>query len=81
MNLPAIVTVSATIPFFAAAISDEARSGKEDLIAVLYVAAAGLVISCAALLDDMWRQAARPEGGESHTQQFRDGPGPSAARR
>ena len=53
MNLPAIVTVSATIPFFAAAISDEARSGKEDLIAVLYVAAAGLVISCAALLDDM----------------------------
>ena len=53
MNLPAIVTVSATIPFFAAAISDEAQSGKEDLIAVLYVAAAGLVISCAALLDDM----------------------------
>ena len=53
MNLPAIVTVSATIPFFAAAISDEAQSGKEDLIAVLYVAAAGMLLSCAALVDDM----------------------------
>ena len=54
MNLPAIVTVSATIPFFAAAISDEAQSGKEDLMAVFYVAAAGLLLSCAALVDDMF---------------------------
>jgi hypothetical protein len=53
MNLPAIVAVSATIPLFAAAIGEEAQDGNEDLIAVLYVAAAGLVISCAALLDDM----------------------------
>jgi hypothetical protein len=53
MNLPAIVTVSATLPFFAAAIGDETRDGWEDLIAVLYVAAVGLLISFAALLDDM----------------------------
>jgi hypothetical protein len=53
MNLPAIVTVSASVPFFAAAIGENTRSGREDLIAVLYVAAVGLLISFAALLDDM----------------------------
>jgi hypothetical protein len=53
MNLPAIVTVSATLPFFAAAIGEETRGGRKDLIAVLYVAAVGLLISSAALLDDM----------------------------
>jgi hypothetical protein len=53
MNLPAIVTVSATVPFFAAAIGEKTQSGREDLIAVLYVAAVGLLISFAALLDDM----------------------------
>jgi hypothetical protein len=53
MNLPAIVTVSATVPFFAAAIGEETQGGWEDLIAVLYVAAAGVLISLAALLDDM----------------------------
>src|SRR5436853_101627 len=41
MNLPAILAVSATIPFFAAAIGEEAQSGNDDLIAMLYFAAAG----------------------------------------
>jgi hypothetical protein len=53
MNLPAIVTVSATMPLFAAIIGEETQSGKEDVIAVLYVAAVGMLISFAALLDDM----------------------------
>jgi hypothetical protein len=53
MNLPTIVTVSATMPLFAALIGDEARSGRDDLITVLYVAAVGMLISFAALLDDM----------------------------
>jgi hypothetical protein len=53
MNVPAIVTVSATLPFFAAALAEETRSGREDLVAVIYVAAVGLLISLAALVDDM----------------------------
>jgi hypothetical protein len=53
MNLPAIVTVSATMPLFAAIIGEETPSGKEDLIAVLYVAAVGMLISFAALIDDV----------------------------
>ena len=53
MNLPALVTVAATMPLFAAIIGEETGSGKEDLIAVLYVAAVGLLISSAALLDDV----------------------------
>ena len=32
---------------------EETQSGKDDLIAVLYIAAVGLLISFAALLDDM----------------------------
>ncbi|MBV8848665.1 MAG: hypothetical protein JOZ16_03675 [Methylobacteriaceae bacterium] len=53
MNLPAIVTVSATMPLFAAVLGEDAQSGKDDLIAVLYVAAVGLLFSFAALLGDM----------------------------
>jgi hypothetical protein len=53
MNLPAIVTVSATMPLFAALLGGETGSGNEDLLAVLYVAAVGLLISFAALLDDV----------------------------
>jgi hypothetical protein len=53
MNLPAIVTVSITMPLFAVLIGEETQSGKDDLIAVLYIAAVGLLISFAALLDDM----------------------------
>ena len=53
MNLPAIVTVSATMPLFAAIIGEETGTGKEDLLAVLYFTAVGLLISFAALLDDM----------------------------
>jgi hypothetical protein len=52
MNVPTIVTVSATMPLFAAIIGDT-QSSTEDLLAVLYVAAVGMLISCAALLDDV----------------------------
>ena len=51
MNLPAIVTVSATMPLFAAVLGEEGGGG--DLVAVLYVAAVGMLISFAALLDDV----------------------------
>jgi hypothetical protein len=54
MNLPAIVAVSATMPLFAAIIGEETQSGSEDLLAVLYVAAVGLLLSFAALLDDVY---------------------------
>jgi len=54
MNLPAIVTVSATMPLFAALIRDETQDGTKDLAAVAYFSAAGLLISLAALLDDMY---------------------------
>jgi hypothetical protein len=54
MNLPAIATVSATMPLFAAIITEETQSGAEDLLAILYVAAAGMLISFAALLDDIY---------------------------
>jgi hypothetical protein len=53
MNLPAIITISATMPLFAALLGDETQGGSGDLVAVLYVAAVGLLISFAALLDDM----------------------------
>jgi hypothetical protein len=42
------------MPLFAAMIGEDMQSGKEDLIAVLYVAAVGLVMSLAALLDDVY---------------------------
>ena len=54
MNLPAIVTVSATMPLFAAIIGEESPSNKEDLLAVVYVAAVGLLLCFAALLDDVY---------------------------
>ncbi|MEA2856938.1 MAG: hypothetical protein QOH98_1259 [Methylobacteriaceae bacterium] len=54
MNLPAIVTVSATMPLFAAVISEETRSDWEDVLAVGYVSAVGMLISLAALLDDVF---------------------------
>jgi hypothetical protein len=54
MNLPAIVTVSATMPLFAALIGEETRSDWEDVLAVGYVSAVGLLISLAALLDDVF---------------------------
>ena len=53
MNLPAIITISATMPLFAALLGDETQGGSGDLVAVLYVAAVGMLISFAALLDDM----------------------------
>ena len=53
MNLPAIVTISATMPLFAAVIGEGTHSDMEDVIAVLYVAAVGLLVSFAAALDDM----------------------------
>ena len=53
MNLPAIVTVSATMPLFAAVLGEERESGSGDLVAVLYVAAVGMLIPFAALLDDV----------------------------
>ena len=53
MNLPAIVTVSATMPLFAALLGNERESRGGDLITVLYVAAVGMLFSFAALLDDM----------------------------
>jgi hypothetical protein len=53
MNLPAIVTISATMPLFAAVIGEGTQPDKGDIIAVLYVAAVGLLVSFAALLDDM----------------------------
>ena len=53
MNLPAIVTVSATMPLFAAVLGEEREGGSGDLVAVLYVAAVALLISFAALLDDV----------------------------
>jgi hypothetical protein len=54
MNVPAIVTVSATMPFFAAVIGDKTPSNKEDLLAVAYFAAVGPLISFAAILDDVY---------------------------
>ena len=45
MNLPAIVTVTITMPLFAVLIGEETQSGKDDLIAVLYIAAVGLLIA------------------------------------
>jgi hypothetical protein len=53
MNLPAIVTVSATMPLFATIIGEETETVSEDLLAVLHVATAGMLISFAALLDDI----------------------------
>jgi hypothetical protein len=68
MNLPAIVTVTATVPFFAAIIGEETGIGREDLLAILYVSAVGLLISFAALLDDVldltsWLGLLPPEMG------------------
>jgi hypothetical protein len=68
MNLAAIATVSATMPLFAAIIGEDTRSGSDDLLAVIYVAAAGLLLSLAALLDDMldltfWFGLLPPAGG------------------
>ena len=54
MNLAAIATVSATMPLFAAIIGEDTQSGREDLIAVVYVAAVGLMLSFAALIDDVY---------------------------
>jgi hypothetical protein len=54
MNLPAIVTVSATMPLFAALMTEETRSNWEDVLAVGYVSAVGMLISLAALLDDVF---------------------------
>jgi hypothetical protein len=42
MNVPTIVTVSATMPLVAAIIGDT-QSSTEDLLAVLYVAAVGML--------------------------------------
>lgn len=54
MNLPAIVTVSATMPLFAALIGQETTNDWEDVLAVGYVSAVGMLISLAALLDDVF---------------------------
>jgi hypothetical protein len=54
MNVPAIVTVSATMPLFAAIIGEEKQGAMDDVIAVLYVAAIGLMLSFAALFDDLY---------------------------
>jgi hypothetical protein len=52
MNLPALVSVSVTVPLFAVLLGDDTQGGSEDLLAVAYVAAVGLLLSFAALLDD-----------------------------
>jgi hypothetical protein len=52
MNLPALVSVSATVPLFAVLMGDDAQGTSDDLLVVVYVAAVGLLISFAALLDD-----------------------------
>lgn len=53
MYFPAVLTASATLPFFAAYIaeSDEKRD-LESFLAVAYVCAIGLLVSFAAILDD-----------------------------
>jgi hypothetical protein len=54
MNVPAIVTVSATMPLFAALIGEETKSDWDDVLAVGFVSAVGMLISLAALLDDVF---------------------------
>jgi hypothetical protein len=52
MLLPAMVAVSASVPYFATLISEGRKSESDDLLTVLYLCGAGLLFSLAALLDD-----------------------------
>ena len=54
MNVPAIVTVSATMPFFAAAMGEETSGDRDNIVALLYFAAVGLLVSFAALIDSVF---------------------------
>ncbi len=54
MNVPAIVTVSATMPLFAAVMGEEASGDRDDLLAIGYLTAVGLLLSFAALIDDVF---------------------------
>jgi len=52
MYLPTVLATSASIPFFAAFIAEREGRVSEDLIAVAYFCAVGLLLSFAAGLDD-----------------------------
>jgi hypothetical protein len=53
MYHPAVLAATASVPWFAAYIAEnEDRDAAEDLIAVLYVCAIGLLLSFAAIFDD-----------------------------
>jgi hypothetical protein len=54
MNVPAIVTVSATMPLFAAIMGEERSGDRDDLLAIGYLTAVGLLLSFAALIDDVF---------------------------
>jgi hypothetical protein len=54
MNVPAIVTVSATMPLFAAVLGEESSGTRDDIVALVYFAAVGLLVSFAALIDDAY---------------------------
>jgi|tagenome__1003787_1003787.scaffolds.fasta_scaffold19034768_1 hypothetical protein len=53
MNFPAVLTVSATLPFFATYLAEADENADADsLLSAIYFAAIGLLVSFAALLDD-----------------------------
>lgn len=53
MYLPVLAAASASLPWFAAYLAEPDMDGtKEDLIAILYWCAIGLLVSLAAILDD-----------------------------
>ena len=52
MYLPTVLATSASIRFFAAFIAEREGRVSEDLIAVAYFCAVGLLLSFAAVLDD-----------------------------
>ena len=52
MYLRTVLATSASIPFFAAFIAEREGRVSEDLIAVAYFCAVGLLLSFAAVLDD-----------------------------
>ena len=55
MYLPTVLATSASIPFFAAFIAEREGRVSEDLIAVAYFCAVGLLLSFAAVLGQLSR--------------------------
>ena len=52
MFLPAALTVTTSVPFFASYLAEGDKSRSDDFAIILYVCCVGFIVSLAAIMDD-----------------------------